>query len=147
MIISVLFAILYSSQEKEFQKNSLNEEQAFIFNFVEDILFFPVCRETNYFSKNSQTSPPPNIKWSLPYVHFLDGKPEFLHFRAQASPKYRMCKRFHRQAAQLLVRPKKRNAINYDCIKDQGIKFNDKPFTCTIMYRKVQVNFETLKMS
>ena len=51
-----------------FQNNSLNEEQTFIFNFVEDILFFRSCRETNYFSQKLP-APPPEYQMVRPLMY------------------------------------------------------------------------------
>ena len=45
------------------------KNKIFIFNFVEDILFF---WETNYFFQKNPSPPPPlNIKWSVPYGHLF----------------------------------------------------------------------------
>ena len=55
MLNYVLFANLYSSQGK-----GLNEKQTFIFNSVEEILFFSLLF-------GNKQPPPPNIKWSVPY--------------------------------------------------------------------------------
>ena len=67
MLNFVLFANSYSSEGKRLRKNWQNEEQTFIFNFTEDMLFFfsPIRKQTIFFSKKS---PPLNIKWSVPYI-------------------------------------------------------------------------------
>ena len=77
----------YSSQGKRLRKNSLNEEQTFIFNFIEDILFFftPVGKQA-IFSKRSSPPPPPlNIKWSVNYSLVLRSiRPTRLKFKPLA---------------------------------------------------------------
>ena len=52
MIVSVLYANVF---KKCASKNSLNEEQTFYFNFIEDILFFlvPVGKQTSFSKSQS----------------------------------------------------------------------------------------------
>ena len=40
----------------------MNEEQTFTFNFIEDILFFRSCLETNYFFSKKYQPPPPEYQ-------------------------------------------------------------------------------------
>ena len=51
---SVLFIAPW---EKDFEKIHCMKNKLFIFNFIEDILFFLSCRETNYFLKKIPAPP------------------------------------------------------------------------------------------
>ena len=80
MLNSVLFANLYGSQGKGLRTKSLNEEKNFLFlTSLKTIDCFCSCRETNYFSKKSQTPLPPEHQRSVPYVsHIVNVKNHYI---------------------------------------------------------------------